>query len=416
MPSQTSLAFIFGGWSLTDQHPAPDAENPRTAQEASVPPDAVPAPRPTAQSALTLSPGAAALVKRAFADIDGRAVIDSHVHIIGLGTGESGAYANPKLLTWKHPASHVKASIILKSTGVTGLAQADEQYVQQLLAWAGEFPAPLVLAALAFDYHYTKDGAVDLGKTEFYVPDEYILRLARRYPGRLIPVVSIHPYAPNALKRLEQCAQAGARLVKWLPNAQGMDPADPAIDPFYQAMERHHMALLCHTGWEMSVNSDGQRLGNPLRLRRPLDLGVAVIMAHVGNTGANDDLDNPGKRVSNFALALRMLDDPKYRDRLYSDIAMIVGTTRNTHDIKVLLERTDLHPRLINGSDYPLPAVDVAVSPILLQLAGLITNEERRHLAEIRRQNPLLFDFVLKRALKDPKTGVRFPASMFTLP
>jgi len=355
-------------------------------------------------------------VERAFADIEGRALLDSHVHIIGMGTGGSGAYANPKLLTWKHPASHVKASLILKAAGVTDLALADEQYVGQLLKWAQEFPAPLALAILGFDYHYTKDGAKDLGKTEFYVPDEYIVRLAELHPGRMIPVVSIHPYAPDALERLDRCAKAGARLVKWLPNAQGMDPLDPDVDPFYQTMARHNMALLCHTGGETSVSSDAQRLGNPLRLRRPLDLGVAVIMAHVGNTGSNDDLDNPGKRASNFVLALRMLDDPRYRDRLYSDISMITGTSRNHRDIRILLERADLFPRLINGSDYPLPAVDVAVSPILLQFAGLITDEERRHLAEIRRKNPLLFDFVLKRTLKNPKTGVRFPASMFTLP
>jgi len=365
---------------------------------------------------MTLGSGAGELVRQAFADLHGQTLLDCHVHVVGVGANATGAYANPRLFTWRHPASRLKARTLLKASGITDLAAADQQYIERLLALAAEFPVPLVLAILAFDHHYTKDGVIDWEKTEFRVPDEYVLRLAKRHPGRFIPVVSIHPYDPNALARLERCASAGARLVKWLPNAQGMDPADPDIDPFYQAMARHKMALLCHTGWEMSVNSGAQALGNPQKLRRPLDMGVTVIMAHVGNTGMSDDLDHPGKRARNFALALRMLDDPGYREHLYADIAMMTEVSRNPRDLRTLLARQDLHHRLLNGSDYPLPAVGVTIRPRILQLAGLITDAERRHLARIRRVNPLLFDFVLKRTLRHPRTGVRFPASVFASP
>jgi len=365
---------------------------------------------------MALGAGAKELVRRAFADLDGQTLLDCHVHVLGLGANATGAYANPRLFTWRHPASRLKARALLRASGITDLAAADEQYVERLLALAAEFPLPLVLAILAFDYNYTKDGVIDWEKSEFHIPDEYVLRLAQRHPGRFLPAASIHPYDPNALARLERCALAGVTLVKWLPNAQGMDPADPDIDPFYQAMARHNMTLLCHTGWEMSVSSDAQALGNPQKLRRPLDMGVMVIMAHVGNTGMSEDLDNPGKRVSNFALALRMLDDPRYRERLYADIAMMTQVSRNPRDLKTLLARQDVHHRLVNGSDYPLPAVGVTIRPRLLQLSGLITNEQRRHLAQIRRVNPLLFDFVLKRTLRHPKTGDGFAASIFTMP
>jgi len=43
----------------------------------------------------------------------------------------------------------------------------------------------------------------------------------------------------------------------------------------------------------------------------------------------------------------------------------------------------------------------------------LISAAERKALNEIWKQNPLLFDFVLKRTLKDPKTGRRWPADLF---
>jgi predicted TIM-barrel fold metal-dependent hydrolase len=363
-----------------------------------------------------LSLGARALVERTFADLDGHALVDNHVHIVGLGAGGSGAYANPKMFTWRYPVSYIKASTILNASKAADREAVDQLYIKRLLELADGFPLPLVLAILAFDYHYTKEGGIDLDKSEFYVPDEYVLNLAKEHPEHFIPVVSIHPYAPDALRRLEEAARAGARLVKWLPNAQGMDPLDPDIDPYYRMMARHGMALLCHTGWEMSVSSDAQRLGSPLRLRRPLDLGVTVIMAHVGNNGINEDIDNPGKRASNCSLAIRMLDDPRYQGRLFADIAMITQATRPRSDLKMLLERSDLHPRLINGSDYPLPAIGLTIWPYLTERAGLITGQERHHLAEIRRHNPLLFDFVLKRALRHPKTGAMFPASMFTLP
>ena len=45
----------------------------------------------------------------------------------------------------------------------------------------------------------------------------------------------------------------------------------------------------------------------------------------------------------------------------------------------------------------------------------MITMEERGRLNEIYHYNPLLFDFVLKRTLRHPDTGARFPASVFEL-
>lgn len=364
------------------------------------------APRP-------LSPEARVLVERAFAGLSGRQPVDYHVHMLGLGAGGTGAYANPKLLSWGHPVSRLKARTIFRNSGVTDEARADPQYVDRLLDLASGFPRPPRLAILAFEYHYAKDGSIDFARSEYHIPNAYVIQLAKRHPERFIPVASVHPYDPEALEKLAACAKAGVTLVKWLPNAQGMDPSDPDIDPFYTAMARHGMALLCHTGLESSVASGAQSLGNPLLLRRPLDRGVTVIMAHAGNRGTSEDLDRPGKQARNFDLVLRMMDDPKYRDRLYADISMLTQAFRSPRDLKILLARTDLHPRLVNGSDYPLPAVDIIIQPRLLQLHGFITAQERRGLTGIYRQNPLLFDFVLKRTLRHPETGAQFPPDMF---
>ena len=61
---------------------------------------------------------------------------------------------------------------------------------------------------------------------------------------------------------------------------------------------------------------------------------------------------------------------------------------------------TDLHPRLVNGSDYPLPAIDPLIRTGLLVDRGFLAAEERGPINELYEQNPLLFDFVLKRTVR----------------
>jgi len=58
-----------------------------------------------------------------------------------------------------------------------------------------------------------------------------------------------------------------------------------------------------------------------------------------------------------------------------------------------LLKRQDLHSRLVNGSDYPLPAINSLIWTRSLVRSGFITAEERQSLNEIYDYNPLLFDF-----------------------
>ena len=109
---------------------------------------------------------------------------------------------------------------------------------------------------------------MDLSKTNFYMPNEQIFRLAQEYPDIFQPVISVHPYRSDALAELEKWARRGAEFVKWLPNAMGMDPADPQVDSFYRKMKEHEMILLSHTGEEQAVEAEeNQAWGNPLRLR-----------------------------------------------------------------------------------------------------------------------------------------------------
>ena len=80
------------------------------------------------------------------------------------------------------------------------------------------------------------------------MPNEWVFKLTEQYPDVFAPTISVHPHRPDALQELETWAKRGARFVKWLPNAQGIDPSDPAIDNFYREMKRLGLVLLTHAG------------------------------------------------------------------------------------------------------------------------------------------------------------------------
>ena len=65
--------------------------------------------------------------------------------------------------------------------------------------------------------------------------------------------------------------------------------------------------------------------------------------------------------------------------------------------VRRILERDDWHPRLLHGSDYPLPGVGLLYSTARLVHEGLLDTSDVAPLERLRRHNPLLFDLALKR-------------------
>jgi uncharacterized protein len=362
-----------------------------------------------------LSTKSSDLIKRAFDDIDPERLIDHHVHIAGLGVGGTKTFVNPKMLTWRHPFHRLKLKVYMSSAGVSNEDDADPQAAARLASLVKSIKDHGRHRLLAFDKNYRKDGTVNLEKTEFYVPNDYVFELAERYPDLFVPNISVNPYRPDAIEELEKWARRGARIVKWLPNAMGIDPSDPKCDPFYQKMKELDLILLSHGGEEKAVEAEeDQKLGNPLLLRRALDHGVKVIVAHCAGLGTNEDLDARDRRqVENFDLFLRLMDERRYEGLLFGEISAMTQFNRSGKPLRTMLAREDLHERLVNGSDYPLPAVNLLIRTRPLVKQGYINNSEALSLKEIYDYNPLLFDFVLKRTLKLPGTTRPFPASIF---
>jgi uncharacterized protein len=362
-----------------------------------------------------LSSTSADLIKRAFDDIDSEKLIDHHVHVAGLGTGGTNTFVNRKMRTWRHPFHRLKFKVYMSSAGAQDEDKADLQVVNRLVRLVSHIRGHGKHRLLAFDKHYSRDGTVNLEKTEFYVPNEYVFELARRHPEMFVPNISVNPYRPDAIAELEKWARLGARVVKWLPNAMGIDPSDPQCDVFYQKMKQLNLILLSHGGEEKAVEAEeDQKLGNPLLLRRALDHGVKIIVAHCAGLGTNEDLDSKDrKQRHNFDLFLRLMDDKRYEGLVFGEISAMTQFNRSGKPLLTILEREDLHERLVNGSDYPLPAVNVLIRTGPLVKQGYLTRSEGAGLKEIYDYNPLLFDFVLKRTLKHPQTGNHLPASVF---
>jgi len=168
-----------------------------------------------------------------------------------------------------------------------------------------------------------------------------------------------------------------------------------------------------HTGDEHAVDAAelNQAFGNPLKLEAPLKRGVRVIAAHCASEGYSRDFRD-FSRKENFRLFLDMMDQKEYEGLLYADVSAMLARLRAGY-LTSILERDDLHNRLIYGSDYPVPAINIVVSSDLLVSYGLITREQKNLLDKVRSYNPVLFSILAMRMLKHPTKGTKFPSSMF---
>lgn len=343
------------------------------------------------------------LVRTAFDGIDPHALWDVHAHLLGTGDSGSGCTVHESMSQWWRPIEVLRRQAILNAACVgNDAASVDRAYLARLEALAADFPAGTRWCLFAFDHAHRDDGRVDADATTFHVPDAYARSVATANAARFAWVASIHPYAPDALPRLEQAIAGGAVAIKWLPSAMNIDPRDVRCRPFYDRLARARLPLVVHCGEEMAVpGAKREAFGNPLLMRVPLEAGVRVIVAHCASLGHALDTDKPSApRVPAFELFARLLDKRAHERLLLGDLSAVFQINRKVDVARRLIERDDWHPRLLHGSDYPLPGIPVLTRPQRLADAGLLDEAAVPVLLSIREHNPLLFDFVLKRSLR----------------
>lgn len=355
------------------------------------------------------------LVRTAWEGIDCRQVWDSHVHLVGTGDSGSGITVNPRMHSLLNPIQFAQRLFFLNAGCVHDApGEVDRSYVERMHNLIDGLRPGCKLLLFAFERFHDEQGTFVAERTTFHVPDAYAREVARRHPEYFEWAASIHPYRADCLAALQWAVANGARAVKWLPAAQGMDPGSPRCDRFYTALAEYDMPLITHAGEERAVHvGDMQHLGNPLKLRRALDHGVRVVVAHCASLGEDRDLDRgeSGPYVDSFDLFSRLMDEPRYERRLFGDISAMTQLNRAGPALKTVIERAEWHSRLLNGSDYPLPGVMPLFSVDYMVELDLIGKGAAPILTAIRRHNPLLFDFVLKRQLTC--NGKRFSERVF---
>jgi hypothetical protein len=315
--------------------------------------------------------------------------IDVHAHLVGVGTDGSGC---------RLPSSTRDRLIFRVLRRIEGVTEAqlresfDSDWAARLAGAVRESELDRAVA-LGFDGAYDARGEPIEEDTQLIVPPAWVFACCKRHP-ELLPGPSLNPHRRDALERLEECAEGGAVLLKWLPIAQGIDPASPAHRPFYRRLAELGIPLLIHAGGgEMTFREIAPRLGGVERLREPLEHGVTVICAHSGvpvwlRRGANQLplvrellerypnfwVDNSGMaNLSRFPYLPRLARDPLFQERT------------------------------LYGSDFPVPSTPLFYPRVL----G--TGRARQLQAE---KSPLERDVLLKRELGYPDTTLTRAASL----
>jgi hypothetical protein len=274
-----------------------------------------------------------------------KSLIDCHVHLAALPDEGNGCYISPRLLKsplfrfmlWKHELSPAHPR------------EANRRYLDHLLSELRASCYVQKAVLLGMDGFYDQTGLLNRQHTEFLISNDYVLKTAQAYPDVFLAGPSINPQREDALEEVHRCADAGAVLVKVLPNAQHFNPADPKYKPFYRTLAQRKLPFLSHVGFEFTLIGKDQSVGDPDRLRTALDEGVTVIAAHACSYG----LMLHEKFLPTFH------DLTKRYPNFYADISALTLPNR----LRMLLHlrrHPELQDRLIFGTDYPLSVFHLA--------------------------------------------------------
>jgi hypothetical protein len=306
--------------------------------------------------------------------------IDCHVHVVGTGTGGRDCWYRPRGLT------RIGEPFLVRTVGLSTRdlhgPDFDRIYIERLLDLVRGSTRIERALLLAHELPHRDDGTPMPWCSSLYVPNHYVLELARQHP-EFLAAVSIHPARKDARDELEFCLAHGAAALKCLPNVQGIDWNNRRYSGFLERMAEAGLPLLAHTGSERTMPVVDAKLASPRVLTRPLEIGVTCIAAHSG-TGM-------------------MLLDPDYFDVFTEMLAMYPNLYGDNSALAALtfrlrpsaLRRLTTEPvasRILHGSDLPVP------SSGLLTWAGRMLSTAD-YLASRRISNPLERDAWLKHKL-----------------
>jgi len=306
--------------------------------------------------------------------------LDIHVHLVGNGSRGSGCRLRLKGWRWLLSA-FMERAVGMPAGSLRG--DLDGLYARHLARLVRESSLGGACVFAQDDPHDARGRRLARRGT-FYVPNEWVFRVARRVP-RLLPVASIHPARRDAMEELERCLAAGAVMLKLLPNCHNVDCSDARYRPFWRRMAEAGLPLLAHVGGENTLEVLDRRWEDPRRLRLPLECGVTTIAAHCAGKARVLDPDW-------YSVLRRMMRD---HPNLYADQSALNSPIRSGL-LRRVLDDDFVLSRLAHGSDYPVP-----ISGAWAFLRGVVDRATWREADRI--PNLLERDLFLKRAMGFPE-------------
>lgn len=189
--------------------------------------------------------------------------------------------------------------------------------------------------------------------------NEDTLKVYKEHPDVIIPFFSINPKRPDALELIEKYHVLGFKGAKFLQNYWGVDTGEERYRPYFEKLAELDIPLIVHIGSESSIHSFKECESIEM-LNHPLECGVKVIAAHMALSYEPLHIFKAlSKKPKNFNddyfTLLEMLEK---HDNLYADISAILTPVR-AKVLPHLREQIQVHHKLLFGTDFPVPFLDV---------------------------------------------------------
>ena len=265
-------------------------------------------------------------------------VVDFHVHLFGVGDGATGCFMS------KEQKSRFNYRFFLRLLKLSENGHIDQEYVEFLVAQLRN--SSITKAVLiAQDSRYDSQGQPDHEHTSFYVPNDYLLDVTRRFPDLFIPCVSINPQRRDAIDELDRCVELGARVLKIHPPIQNVDPGEPRFRPFYRRCAETGIIVMVQTGTEHSAEIVDDEYSDPLRLIPALEEGCTVVASHNGTKAFFD-------REDFFPHTVELV---RRFTNLYCDTSIMASMFR-WRTLQRLRDTPEVVARTIHASDFSFPS------------------------------------------------------------
>ncbi|MGN7612277.1 hypothetical protein ACQZV8_09355, partial [Magnetococcales bacterium HHB-1] len=264
------------------------------------------------------------------------------------------SFVNEDRFSWLNPVLRLKTLALMSASKIDHVIDTDYEYAKRLLELVVHFnriiPEGGHFYLLALDGVYNDQGQLDEKRTDLYVSNRYVYQLAECLNQKIegspfVPVISVNPKRSDAFEVLARYAKETprARLLKWLPNSQGFDPANIAFKPFYQKAKEEGYALLAHSGLEHAIEGahHHQSFGEPGHYDQALASGLPLIMAHCGGLGSEQ-----GSSKSLTDVFLDMMQKPQYRGQFWGELSGLMLPMR-VHAWPKLMQSKAVEGRLL---------------------------------------------------------------------